>query len=155
MDIKNIPVRVIGPGSQRAADAAETPGYIAMPNAMSTYQEPRMPEPCAVIGRLGAREAMRWLGQALRFYVEFHRGQEHLDGCVVNDPLTLGELIVPGMLTLADRRLIIDLDDGEHRGHTKEDHGGWMTTVALGVDVMRMRALLERVFGDGWYAPES
>jgi inosine-uridine nucleoside N-ribohydrolase len=35
-----------------------------------------------------------WLGEALRFYVEFHKSQERLDGCVVNDVLPIGELIM-------------------------------------------------------------
>ena len=87
-----------------------------------------------------------WLGDALRFYVEFHRGRERLDGCVVNDVLTIGELLSPGLLTLADLPIAVELDEGEHRGHTREREGGVMTSVATRVDVVTMRALLKRVF---------
>ena len=95
----------------------------------------------------------RWLGKALTFYVEFHRLQEGLDGCVVNDPLTLGELIDPGLLAAVSTPVEIDLDDGEHRGHTKEREGGVPTAVAMEVSVSRMRKLLDRVFGPGWQVP--
>jgi len=87
-----------------------------------------------------------WLGAALQFYVEFHRSQERLDGCVVNDVLPVGELLAPGLLTLAQRRIRVDLDEGEHRGHTVAHTHGAPTEVALRVDIPRMRALLARVF---------
>lgn len=87
-----------------------------------------------------------WLAQALRFYVDFHRKAELLDGCVVNDVLTIGELLAPGLLTTAAVRLKVDLDDGEHRGHTRERAEGVPASVAVKVDVGRMRALLNRVF---------
>jgi len=90
-----------------------------------------------------------WLGAALQFYVEFHRSQGRLDGCVVHDVLPVGELLAPGLLTLAQRRIRVDLDEGEHRGHTVEGPGGMPTAVALGVDIPRMRALLARVFRPG------
>ncbi len=54
------------------------------------------------------------------------------------------------MLSYQEVELLVDLDDGEHRGHTREHEGGTATRVALGVDVTRMRVLLERVFGSGW-----
>jgi inosine-uridine nucleoside N-ribohydrolase len=87
-----------------------------------------------------------WLGSALRFYVEFHRAQERLQGCVVNDVLPLGELLAPGLLTLAQLPLDVKLDDGEHRGHTVESPAGAVTQVAVEVDVPTMRKLLGRVF---------
>jgi len=90
-----------------------------------------------------------WLGQALRFYVGFHRAQGRLDGCVVHDVLPVGEVLAPGLLTLAQLRLRVDFDEGEHRGHTVESSGGMPTDVALDVDVPRMRALLGRVFHPG------
>ncbi len=89
-----------------------------------------------------------WLAQALRFYVEFHRKAERLDGCVVNDVLTIGELLGPGLLAFADVRLTADLDEGEHRGHTRERADAAPTKVALRVDIARMRELLKRVFSE-------
>jgi len=88
-----------------------------------------------------------WLGRALRFYVEFHRRQERLDGCVVNDVLTVGELLAPGLLQFEQMRLSVDLGAGEHRGHTRVTADGIATRVAMDVDVGRMRTLLRRVFG--------
>jgi inosine-uridine nucleoside N-ribohydrolase len=88
-----------------------------------------------------------WLGQALRFYVEFHRSQERLDGCVVNDVLPIGELLAPGLLTVVEQRLTVDLGDGEQRGRTREDDAGAATGVALSVDTARMRELMGRVVG--------
>jgi inosine-uridine nucleoside N-ribohydrolase len=88
-----------------------------------------------------------WLGEALRFYVEFHKSQERLDGCVVNDVLPIGELIAPGLLTLAQLRLNVDLGDGEERGRTCEHAEGSLTMVALRVDVEQMQRLLSRVVG--------
>jgi inosine-uridine nucleoside N-ribohydrolase len=96
----------------------------------------------------GSRDPLiGWLGQALRFYVEFHRIQERLDGCVVNDVLTIGELLDPGLLSFSNLPLAVDLDEGEHRGHTRISPGGSTLRVALEVDVGRMRELLQRVFG--------
>ena len=94
-----------------------------------------------------------WLGKALKFYVEFHRSQERLDGCVVHDVLPLGELIQPGLLTLAQLSLAVKLDGGEHRGHTVEDSAGVPTQVALEVDIPLMRALLGQVFGEELQRP--
>jgi purine nucleosidase len=91
-----------------------------------------------------------WLAEALQFYVEFHRSQERLDGCVVNDILPIGELIRPGLLSGERLGLRVALDEGEHRGHTKSDVRGSMTNVALQVDIAGMRKLLIRVFGKRW-----
>ncbi len=90
-----------------------------------------------------------WLAKALRFYVNFHSSpQDGLDGCVVHDVLPLGELIEPGLLTLAQVSLAVNLEEGAHRGHTMEDPAGTPNQVALDVDMARMRALLARVFGE-------
>jgi pyrimidine-specific ribonucleoside hydrolase len=95
--------------------------------------------------RSSADPLTRWLGDALQFYVEFHRAQERLDGCVVNDVLPIGEVVAPGLLTLAERRLSVEFGEGESRGRTVESTEGSRVRVALGVDVDRMRTLLARV----------
>lgn len=87
----------------------------------------------------------RWLAHALRFYVAFHRHQERLDGCVVNDVLPVAELVEPGTLTLAQLSLTVDLEEGEHRGHTRETTTGLPTAVALAVKTDRVHDLLTRV----------
>jgi len=108
----------------------------------------RMTLTAAEVARLAesADPLTAWLAQALRFYVEFHCAQERLQGCVVNDVLPVGELLAPGLLTLAQLRLDVNLEDGEHRGHTVESPAGAPTQVAVGVDVPTMRGLLGRVF---------
>lgn len=65
MDLRQIPVRVIGPGSQSDGEDGQTLSYIDMPSDMSMYRPPTMPEPDAVADLSGAREAMRWLQTAL------------------------------------------------------------------------------------------
>ncbi len=86
-----------------------------------------------------------WLGDALRFYVEFHRGWQRLDGCFVHDILPIGALISPQILRLAQDRLIIDLQDGENRGRTREHPHGIFRQVALGVETAKMKLMLQRV----------
>ncbi len=67
MKIKDIPVSVVGPGSQPGA-GGDAPSYIDMPGDMDKYNAPMMPEPEDVQDLLGAREAMSWLGDALAEY---------------------------------------------------------------------------------------
>lgn len=107
----------------------------------------RMTLSAAEVERLAAspNRLVAWLGNALQFYVEFHRSQERLDGCVVNDVLPIGELVSPGLLRLAQVRLMVDLDDGAHRGHTRELPDGTPLRVALGVDIGKMKGMLHRV----------
>jgi hypothetical protein len=44
--------------------------------------------------------------------------------------------------------LEVDLDEGEHRGHTRQRHDGSPIDVALDVDVCKMKTLLRRVLPD-------
>ncbi|UCG86714.1 MAG: nucleoside hydrolase [Gemmatimonadota bacterium] len=98
---------------------------------------------------------VRWLGEALQYYVESHARRGRLDGCALNDVVAVGELVSPGLLQVADRRLCIDLDDGEHQGHTRQHSAGRKTCVAVDVDVEHMRFLLAHVFGDDWRAQQT
>lgn len=94
----------------------------------------------------GAPQAV-WIQDALRFYVEFHKRQEGLDGCIVNDVLAIAALVHPPALTFEDQRITVDLDEAEHRGHTRIDPAGARVRVAARVDVAPVRRLLsERVF---------
>ncbi len=95
---------------------------------------------------------VRWLGKALRYYVESHRKRRGLNGCVVNDVLPIGELLTPGMLTCEQRRIEVGLGADADRGRTREDPRGCPTRVATSVDTLVMRRLLGRVFGDEWLA---
>jgi inosine-uridine nucleoside N-ribohydrolase len=87
-----------------------------------------------------------WLYDALRFYVEFHRKQEGLDGAVINDVLAIAYLLQPEVLTFSDLRLTVDVDDGQSRGRTKLNPKGSFTRVAMDVHPPPVRRLLfERV----------
>ena len=68
MDLKGIPVRVVGPGSQPLAADEQQLDYISMPNEMARYVAPVLAGPGDVIGLDGARQAMDWLRAALRDY---------------------------------------------------------------------------------------
>jgi purine nucleosidase len=98
------------------------------------------------LAHTGAPQA-QWIEDALRCYVEFHKKYEQLDGCIVNDILPIAALIEPAVLTFAEQRLVVDLEDGEHRGHTRLDPAGARVRVATQVDMALVRPLLsERVF---------
>jgi purine nucleosidase len=111
-----------------------------------TRQMVLAPNEVTRLAHAGAAHA-RWIHDALRFYMEFHKRQEGLDGCIVNDVLPIAVLVKPGALTFEERRLVVDLEDGEHRGHTRVDPAGARVMVATRVDVAQVRPLLsERVF---------
>jgi purine nucleosidase len=87
-----------------------------------------------------------WLHDALRFYVEFHKKQEGLDGAVINDVLAIAYLLQPNVLIFSDLRLVVDLDDGQSRGRTKLNQKGSFARVAMEVHTPPVRRLLfERV----------
>jgi inosine-uridine nucleoside N-ribohydrolase len=103
----------------------------------------------------------RWIHDALRFYVEFHKQAEGLDGCIVNDVLPIAALIRPEALQFEDQRLVVDLGKGEgggegegegkaggdQRGRTRAQPDGARVRVATRVDMGVVRPLLsERVF---------
>lgn len=97
-----------------------------------------------------------WLHDALRFYVEFHKKHEGLDGAVINDVLAIAYLIQPDVLTFSDLRLAVSLDDGQSRGRTKLDPKGSFTRVAMDVHPPPVRRLLfERVLPAGALAEEA
>lgn len=84
----------------------------------------------------------RWLHDALRFYVEFHRRYEQLEGCVVNDVLPIAALIEPDVLTLSPLRLAVQRADGDERGRTIVDPEGARVRVATAVRPEPVRELL-------------
>ena len=96
----------------------------------------------------------QWLAEALRFYVEFHRQYEGLEGCVVNDVLPIASLVRPECLVYRPLLVKVDLADGDHRGHTRIDPDGQRAHVASDVRLAPVRALLtERVLP--WLAPAA
>jgi len=101
------------------------------------------------VARLGATEAAkaRWLHEALRFYVEFHRSYEGIDGCILNDVIPIAALVDPSVLRYEPMHIVVDLDDDERRGRTRVAADGVPVQVAVEVHVAPIRALLsKRVF---------
>ena len=101
------------------------------------------------VSRLAHSESTnaRWIHDALRFYMEFHKQAEGLDGCIVNDVLPIALLLRPDALAFEEQRIVVDLSDGEHRGHTRVKPEGARVQVATQVEMSRVRPLLsERVF---------
>jgi inosine-uridine nucleoside N-ribohydrolase len=95
-----------------------------------------------------------WMHDALRFYLEFHRQYEKLEGVVVNDVLAIAALLQPDVLDFQDLRLSVDLDDGDDRGRTRVDPKGSISRVALQVRPEPVRDMLfERVLP--WLVKEN
>ncbi len=68
MDIDQIPIAVTGPGSQPAEEDGVQLEFIALPQEMSRYQAPDIPEPEQVEHLAGARATAEWIRQALDNY---------------------------------------------------------------------------------------
>jgi hydrogenase-1 operon protein HyaF len=66
MNLNDIAVRVVGPGSQPAE--SEQLSYIDMPGDMQTYRPPQLDDADAFLEMPDAREAMSWLRGALAGY---------------------------------------------------------------------------------------
>ena len=102
----------------------------------------------AEIERLGQAgdEQTGWFHDALRFYLEFHRKYESLEGCVINDVLPIAALIRPEVLTFQPQRITVDLETGDLRGRTRLDPEGSRARVAIAVRAEPVRELmLDRV----------
>ena len=84
----------------------------------------------------------RFLYDALRFYVEFHRQYEQLDGAVINDILPIAALLDPSVLTFTPLRLAVGLVDGDERGRTKVDPEGAKARAATATDAEGVRSFL-------------
>jgi purine nucleosidase len=85
------------------------------------------------VEQLDRTERERWIRDALRFYVEFHRDFEEFDGCVINDPLLIAQLLRPGTLTFKEVGVRVHLGEGDDRGRIVEEDDGTPTAFATGV----------------------
>lgn len=68
MDIKDIPVHVVGPGSQPVIGEDQNLSYLNMPDDMATFVKPSLTEPEELERLPAARAAIEWLRSALRDY---------------------------------------------------------------------------------------
>lgn len=100
MSIKQIPVRVVGRGSQ--PDSGQDLRYIDMPRDMATFSAPTIPEPDAVSHLAGARETMRWLGEALAGHAPAKGPQlAHLTGLCAADRELVNQILGEGEVSIA------------------------------------------------------
>jgi purine nucleosidase len=89
----------------------------------------------------------RFIADATRFYIDFHRSEQNVDGCAINDALAVALCLAPDLVKTEKLFVDIDLSDGISHATTFADF--WNTTkrapnmhVALDVDVPRFFDLL-------------
>lgn len=63
----------------------------------------------------------RFIAEATRFYMEFHDEYQRIDGCVINDPLTLALTFMPGLCDYQDLYVDVDISGGVSMGNTFAD----------------------------------
>ena len=87
----------------------------------------------------------RFWGDALGFYMDFHRGYEGLDGCVVNDPLAVALAADASLATWRDMRIGVSVSDDDRRGAIVLDAAaGAPARVATAVRAGDVLALITR-----------
>lgn len=62
-----------------------------------------------------------FISDATRFYMEFHDEYQKIDGCVINDPLTMALTFMPGLCDYQDLYVDVDLSGGVSMGNTFAD----------------------------------
>lgn len=63
----------------------------------------------------------RFIAEATRFYMEFHDEYQKIDGCVINDPLTLALTFMPELCDYQELYVDVDLSGGPSMGGTFAD----------------------------------
>jgi purine nucleosidase len=93
----------------------------------------------------------RFWGDALGFYMDFHRGYEGLDGCVVNDPLAVVLAADPSLATWRDMRIGVSVSNDERRGAIVVDaDAGGQARVATKVQAEEVLALITHTVFTPW-----
>jgi purine nucleosidase len=97
----------------------------------------------------------RFWGDALGFYMDFHRGYEGLDGCVVNDPLAVALAADSSLATWREMRIGVSVSDDDRRGAIIVDPGaGAQARVASTVQATDVLALITRHVFAPWLSDE-
>ena len=63
----------------------------------------------------------KFISDATRFYMEFHDEYQKIDGCVINDPLTLALTFLPELCDYQELYVDVDLSGGVSMGNTFAD----------------------------------
>jgi purine nucleosidase len=105
---------------------------------------------------LGQADAdARFWGDALGFYMDFHKGYEGLDGCVVNDPLAVALAADSSLATWREMRIGVSVSDDDRRGAIVVDAGaGAQARVATTVQAAEVLGLITRHVFASWLSPE-
>jgi purine nucleosidase len=89
--------------------------------------------------------ALHWWGDMLRFYTEFHRSRDGLEGCIINDALAVALALAPEFGTAQPMYVDVSLHEDLTRGQTLCDRYGLLGeppnaevyTVARWTDVLQ------------------
>jgi purine nucleosidase len=93
----------------------------------------------------------KFIADATRFYMEFHDEYQSIDGCVINDPMTLALTFMPEICDYQDLVVDVDVSTGVGLGNTFADFYNYEKKtpnmkVAMGVRPrMFMELFLERM----------
>lgn len=93
----------------------------------------------------------KFIADATRFYMEFHDEYQKIDGCVINDPMTLALTFMPEICDYQDLYVDVDISTGVGLGNTFADFYNYEKKapnmkLALGVRPrMFMELFLERM----------
>ena len=63
----------------------------------------------------------KFISDATRFYMEFHDEYQKIEGCVINDPLTLALTFMPELCDYQELHVDVDLSGGVSMGNTFAD----------------------------------
>jgi purine nucleosidase len=109
-----------------------------------TYQCVLLAEDVERIKEAGA-EVPAFIDDATRFYMEFHDEYQRIEGCVINDPLTLALTFAPELCNYGEYYVDVDISGGVSMGKTFADFFG-MTGVPANMKValgVRSRDFIE------------
>ncbi|MBI3152110.1 MAG: nucleoside hydrolase, partial [Chloroflexi bacterium] len=93
----------------------------------------------------------KFIADATRFYMEFHDEYQRIDGCVINDPMTLALTFMPEICDYQNLIVDVDISTGVGLGNTFADFYNYdkksaNMKVAMGVRPrMFMELFLERM----------
>ncbi|MBE0680389.1 MAG: nucleoside hydrolase [Anaerolineales bacterium] len=93
----------------------------------------------------------KFIADATRFYMEFHDEYQKIDGCVINDPMTLALTFMPEICDYQELVVDVDISTGVGLGNTFADFYNYEKKapnmkVAMGVRPrMFMELFLERI----------
>jgi purine nucleosidase len=93
----------------------------------------------------------KFISDATRFYMEFHDEYQQIDGCVINDPLTMALTFMPEICDYQNLVVDVDISTGVGLGNTFADFYNYQKktkniNVAMGVHPrMFMELFLERM----------